>query len=246
MNRTVIAPAVLLLSSILAIGTIFAVHKIEAPGGPLAQPWASAWFSPNGDNYADTALIRFTAKRHERITIAVIDSHGKTIKHLVENQTIKGPTQIEWDGSTDAGKDAPEGTYTVQITRAGDERSYAPVRPITLDLTPPRGRLDRATWEDGKLRGLALLEPNTRLAIFDGQHHELPQMRSFYPLEGARSAQPEGPKAPGTLPVRFTIPIDKDKHDLSVLSFYAIDKAENRTNLQNVGDAPTIKVLLDD
>jgi hypothetical protein len=243
MPRRVVAPVLLLLAATLALAAVFAVQRIESRGGPLAQPWASAAFSPNGDGEADVAQVRFTTRGPEVVTVVVVDDSGRPVRTIARDRRVDGPTNLEWDGRDDDGEPLDEGTFRIRITRSGDDRTYSPTLPTMLDVTPPVGRLDRATWEGGELRGLALLEPDARLVVVDADGTELEELRAFRPNASARSAQPEGRRIAGTVPVRFTVPVDATVVDLDSLAIVAVDRAGNRLDLLKAADAPTIRVL---
>ena len=243
MSRRVAAPVLLLLAAAVSLAAVFAVQRIESGGGPLAEPWASTYFSPNGDHTDDLARVRFTTKRAERVTVRVVDSAGHTVATLTANERVDGKRELRWDGTTTAGDAAPEGTYRIRITRSGDDRVYSPTRPTVLDITPPIGRLDRATYTNGELRGLALLEPDTRLEIVDSTGAPLEDLRAFLPNPDAHSAQPVGPPIADTVPVRFTVPLDLSEHPLDTLGIFAVDLAGNRTDLRTADGAPTIAVI---
>jgi hypothetical protein len=239
----VLAPVLLLLAAACSIAAVFAVHRIESSGGPLAEPSASTYFSPNDDGVQDVAEIRFTTQRPERVTLIVVDERGRAVRTLLDDERIDGPHEVEWDGADDAGRTVDEGEYRMRISRAGDGRIYAPTRPTVVDVTPPEGRLDRATWELGELRGLALLEPVAKLEALDRYGFVLEGMRAFRPRPGARSALPEGPKPDGTVAVRFTVPLESGTVPFDEVRLDAVDKAGNRTALLGVDGAPSIEVL---
>jgi hypothetical protein len=233
----------LLLAAACSIAAVFAVHRIESSGGPLAEPSASTYFSPDGDGVQDVAEVRFTTQRPERVTVVIVDERGRTVRTLLDDERIDGPHEVEWDGADDAGATVAEGEYRVRISRAGDSRNYAPTRPTVVDVTPPIGRLDRATWELGELRGLALLEPDVRLEALSNFGTVLEGMRAFRPRPGARSARPEGPELTGTVAVRFTVPLESGTVPFNEVRLEAVDRAGNRTALLPADGAPNIEVL---
>jgi hypothetical protein len=242
MSRRVVAPVLLLLAAAASLAAVFQVQHIESRGGPLSQPSASTYFSPNGDGVQDEAEIRFTTRQPETVSITIVDSTGATVRHLLRDERIDGPHELTWDGRDDDGSLVDEGSYRIRIRRAGDPRTYSPTRPTVVDVTAPIGRLDRATWQDGQLRGLALLGEHEQLHVLDADGEELGDLLSFHPNPDATSAQPVGPAVPGTKPVRFTVAVDLATDPIATLGIVVVDLAGNRRDLLAGPDAPTIAI----
>lgn len=243
MSRRVVAPLLLLLASALSLLAVFAVQRVESRGGPLSEPSASTFFSPDGDGVQDEAEVRFTTRRPELVSVDILDEYGRLVRRLVDRVRVDGPRELRWDGLDDDGQVVAEGAYRVELRRDGDSRTYSPARPIVVDVTEPVARLDRATWEAGELRGLALLEPDVPLEVLDHAGEPLEAIVAFRPRPDARSAQPEGPRPPGTVPVRFTVPLDLSATPIGSLRIDAVDRAGNRTRILPRNGAPTIRVL---
>ena len=226
MSRRVVAPFLLLVAAALCVAAVFAVHRIESRGGPLSQPSATTYFSPDGDGVQDEAEVRFTTRQPERVTVEVVDLDSGERITLRDAARVDGETTIEWDGATEDGSRAPDGAYRFQIRRAGDSRTYAPTKPTVVDTTTPIGVLDRATLELGELRGVAFLPDGERLEVFArGDEDPLPGMRQFKPRDQTgTSAQPVQVTPPdGTFAVRFTIAAEGTPERIDV-----VDLAGNR------------------
>ncbi|MCW2922180.1 MAG: hypothetical protein JWL76_2054 [Thermoleophilia bacterium] len=223
MSRRVLAPVLLLLAAACSIAAVFAVHRIEARGGPLSQPSATTYFSPNGDDVQDTAEVRFTTRQPERVTVIVRDLDTGDQVTLADDQRVDGETTLEWDGRTRGGTQAPDGEYRFTIRRAGDSRAYAPTRSTVLDTSAPIGVLDRATLELGELRGLAMLGPTEKLVVYDAEGDEVRGIRQFRPNPASRSAQPVNAAPRSSVPVRFTVTLEGTPSRIDV-----VDLAGNR------------------
>jgi hypothetical protein len=245
-SRRLVAPVLLLLAAACSIAAVFAVHRIEARGGPLAEPsLTTPYFSPDGDGVQDEVGIAFTTQQPERITLHIVDVDGATVRTLLRDVHVDGERVVEWDGTDDAGRrtTVPDGEYEVRITRDGDPRSYAPTRPILLDTTPPIGRLDRATFVAGELRGLALLGEGERLEVVGTDGVALRRgMRQFRARPGSEAARPQGPAPADTTPFRFLVPVDEDRHPVDAIDIFVVDRAGNRRGQLSGPDATTITV----
>jgi hypothetical protein len=233
-SRRIAAPLLLLVAAALSFAAVFAVHDIEATGGPVGQPSVQPpYFSPNGDGVQDTVAIGFTTKRPEHMTIRIrrVGDEAGLVRTLVKNEVVDGPKTFHWDGTNDQGKRVLDGAYVALITRRGDSRVYAPVNKIEVDTAKPRARLDRATFADGQLRGVALLQPDgTKIVVTDAEGEAFHGFRTFTPRNpSAESATPHGRVPVGTGVKRFVGGVDDiDPDDLHI---YAQDLAGNRTDL---------------
>lgn len=227
MSRRIVAPVLLLLASALSIAMVFVVHEIESAGGPLSQPSAiPPHFSPNGDGVQDAVEISFTTKRPERITVEVRGPGGRVVDRLLDGARVDGERAVTWDGTG-----ARPGEYRVVIRRDGDDREYQPVDPVVLDVTPPRGEIVRArVSDDGRVSGVALLEPGTDVIALDADGDRLAGRTIAPPNPDAESARPGRPVPRGLGVFLWYFDLgDVDFEDLD--GPYAQDLAGNRTEL---------------
>ncbi len=222
MSRRVIAPVLLLLAAACSIAAVFAVHRIESRGGPLSQPSATTYFSPNGDGVQDVAEVRFTTRQPEDATVIVLDTSDGSRAATILDERVDGETTLTWDGTID-GRRAPDGEYEFLIRRAGDSRAYSPTRPTVVDTTDPIGILDRATLELGELRGLAMLGDGERLEVFGIDGDAIEGLRQFAPNPDAAGARPSRPAPDDTIPIRFTVSLEATPERIDV-----VDLAGNR------------------
>jgi gliding motility-associated-like protein len=68
-------------------------------------------FSPNGDEYNQFFVLELSGKNTAELTI--LDVNGGIVF------TTSGKDQIQWDGTTNSGKEIPEGTYFYIIREPG-------------------------------------------------------------------------------------------------------------------------------
>jgi flagellar basal-body rod modification protein FlgD len=60
------------------------------------------------------------------LQIQVVDSTGAVVKTMTYGSQLPGPMDVNWDGSTDAGGTAPDGTYTFNITGTSGGKNITP------------------------------------------------------------------------------------------------------------------------
>lgn len=244
MSRRIAAPLLLLLAAACSLAAVFAVHRIEASGGPVSEPFASPYFSPALEGNDGKAFIRFTTHETETITVRVTDKTGRTVRTIINGKRVKGGVKRTWDGRDASGAVVPDGTYRVRITRAGDPRVYEPARPTVVDTAPPRAYLDRASVVDGELRGLVVLEEGETVRIDRADGSPLSKkLRRWFPNVGTEAARTLRPVPTGRRVMRFSAPIDLEATPLDTIHIVAVDAAQNELDLRALPRAPRIEVV---
>ncbi|MFA0752006.1 MAG: hypothetical protein SLRJCFUN_002409, partial [Candidatus Fervidibacter sp.] len=114
-------------------------------------------FSPNGDGLDDTLTISFRLNGDANLTVKVVDSEGNTVKTLANEQPFNaGEHTLTWDGTTDSGEPAADGTYSIQITATPRSRQQPlaqslarltrnPLSITNVSVTPSTIRLTKET-----------------------------------------------------------------------------------------------------
>jgi flagellar hook assembly protein FlgD len=98
-------------------------------------------FSPNGDGKRETSSVRFGLDAESVVTLEILDDQSQLARTLIDGQVLGvGAAIREWNGRTDSGEEAPDGTYFVSLEAAlavnplitQDEKVTA-----VVDRTPP-------------------------------------------------------------------------------------------------------------
>ena len=87
-----------------------------------------------------SALLRFRLRKAGRVALAIVSTSGATIDRLTPaagRRLPQGPVAMRWDGRTDAGAQAPQGTYHLRVHLLSLGRTITIPDPIELDLTAP-------------------------------------------------------------------------------------------------------------
>jgi hypothetical protein len=128
---------------IATFGAFFVAQRLKNAPSIVQQFKRTPVFSPNHDGRKDRAYVSFKLKRTDDVTVSVIDHEGDEVRVLADDQRIPAytPTRFVWDGRTDAGALAPDGSYRIRITLRREGRSVTVALIIRLDLTPPRPRV---------------------------------------------------------------------------------------------------------
>ena len=102
----------------------------------------SLFFSPNSDGHKDALLIRQGGSSEDLWTGTVVDAAGKTVRTFTWKSS--SPVDQAWDGRTDAGAAAPDGSYNYVLEgadRAGNKARIDSLKNIVLDTKPTPVRI---------------------------------------------------------------------------------------------------------
>ncbi|HET6450613.1 MAG TPA: hypothetical protein VFI08_04845, partial [Spirochaetia bacterium] len=129
-----------------------ATQPPAAPPAPPAKPGqpsiaaSTLGFSPNGDHVADTLSLVVGWGQPSSVASwkASVTFRDGTVEKTWSGDGKNLPSSLTWDGKTDSGSMAPEGTYTASLSvnygtafAAGNATSPS----FILDITPPSGTI---------------------------------------------------------------------------------------------------------
>jgi N,N-dimethylformamidase beta subunit-like protein/flagellar hook capping protein FlgD len=128
---------------VATFGAFFLAQRLKNSPSVVQQFRRTPLFSPNQDGRKDRAYVNFKLKRTDEVTVAIVDRDGDEVRVLADDRHMPAytPTRFAWDGRTDDGGRAPDGTYRVRITLHREGRSITIRLVIRLDTTPPRPRV---------------------------------------------------------------------------------------------------------
>jgi hypothetical protein len=96
-------------------------------------------FSPICGCDRSSVTVRVRLRRSDRVTVRILDSHRHTVRLLVDGKALRrGFASFRWDGHTDVGARAPDGTYNAQIHLAAQHQTIVVPNPIVLDTVVPK------------------------------------------------------------------------------------------------------------
>ena len=84
------------------------------------------------------AGISFKLRKHDDLTVSVLNAHKDEVALLAAKSFPKGPIQLKWDGRDDLGKRAPDGVYFVRIHLSGAHQTITLPNRIVVDTTAPK------------------------------------------------------------------------------------------------------------
>ncbi len=76
------------------------------------------YVSPDGDGFEDVTTISIEAPLADSYTVKIYDRQGRVVRSFYDKESMI-PSEIEWDGLSDAGRRLPIGVYIVYVEAAG-------------------------------------------------------------------------------------------------------------------------------
>ena len=147
-----------LVGLIVATAAAFAItERLKLVKSPITGTHISPVFSPTCGCARGKANISVKFRHRDVVTVSILDAGLKPLRTLVVGETVpRGRSVFRWEGLTDFGDRAPEGTYRVQIHLERQHRTILFPNRIRLDTTPPEvldARANRAQFSpDGDQR----------------------------------------------------------------------------------------------
>lgn len=119
-------------------------HLKRAPPLLLGAGAYPTYFSPNGDGVRDLTRISFASKRTDEVTVSIVDAAGDVVRVLGQRRARALRRLVfVWDGRTDMGVRAPDGSYRTRIDLRRQGRSIEVPGAIVLDTAVPAPRIVR-------------------------------------------------------------------------------------------------------
>jgi flagellar hook assembly protein FlgD len=108
-----------------------------------------------GHNRAPAILARYRLNAAASVSAAVVRADGVVVRTLVSGSQARGKRSLHWNGRTNTGVYAPDGSYTIMINASGGGFPSGTLRlPVRVDRTAPvvrarAGRLAARTQSTG-------------------------------------------------------------------------------------------------
>jgi hypothetical protein len=133
-------PTVLVVALLGATAGAFAVtERLKLEPAPIVDPRFDNLFAPTCDCPTRAAGISFGLREPDRVTVEVLDEDGRVVRTLVDGERLGTEGVSErWDGRTESGALAPDGTYRVRIDLENQRRTIVPRERIRLDSAAPQ------------------------------------------------------------------------------------------------------------
>jgi hypothetical protein len=133
-------PTALVLALLAGSAVAFAVSEgLKLQKRPITPTEITKLFSPVCKCPQAKATIAFRLLRVDRITLTVVDSHGKEVARLVDHRRLNhGNHHFSWNGKDEAGKTLLSGAYRPKVEFSDIHRTFVLPNPIHIDVVPPK------------------------------------------------------------------------------------------------------------
>jgi hypothetical protein len=123
----------------VATTAAFAItERLKLVKSPITGTFVSPVFSPTCGCARGKATIKVKLRHGDLVTVSILDSKLHPLRTLASDERMtRGFKKFLWEGLTDFGDRAPEGTYRVQIHLSHQHRTILLPNKIRLDTTPP-------------------------------------------------------------------------------------------------------------
>ena len=145
-NRHALArlgPIALVLA--LLAGTAAALgitQSLKTTKAPITRTKVAKTFSPTCRCATNVASIRFQLARRDKLTLAIEDARGRTVRVLfTSRRTAAGLHAFGWSGRGDDGRRLPDGLYRPRVELEDADRVILLPNRIALDTKAPRVRV---------------------------------------------------------------------------------------------------------
>lgn len=135
--------AIVAVLLIAAAGAFLRAEQLKLTLSPVARPAPPQHFSPicRGNPHCQTAAeLRFTLRKAQTVELAIVDNSGQVVRSLTPaggTAYPKGIVTKTWDGTTDAGGRAPDGSYRLRVTLPESDKTITIPNRIVIDTQPP-------------------------------------------------------------------------------------------------------------
>ncbi|MDQ3768903.1 MAG: hypothetical protein M3370_05410 [Actinomycetota bacterium] len=136
---TRVAQVAFALLVVATFGAFFVAQRLKATPSLVLEARARPVFSPNQDGRKDRARWSFMLKRDDQMSVRVVDDDGDEVRTLADGQKTDAydRQRFDWDGTTDEGAMAPDGTYRLRLSLRRQGRSITIARAVEKDTVPP-------------------------------------------------------------------------------------------------------------
>src|SRR5262249_33060736 len=134
------APAALVAALLVATAAAFAyTERLKLTPTPIkGTRVAPKLFSPVCECETGTTRIAFRLRKHDRVTVSILDRGGEVARTLVTGRPQRaGLVVVYWDGRDDLGRVVSQGTYKPRVKLALNRRTIVLPNPIRIDTTAP-------------------------------------------------------------------------------------------------------------
>lgn len=124
---------------LIATAAAFAItERLKLTKSTVYGTHVSSRLSPTCGCARGKATVSFKLRRRDDLTVAILNARKQDVALLADQAYPHGLIRLRWDGRTDAGTRAPDGSYRVRIHLAGAHQTIDLPNRILLDTSAPQ------------------------------------------------------------------------------------------------------------
>jgi hypothetical protein len=124
---------------LVATAAAFAItERLKLTKSAVYGTRVSRGLSPTCGCARGRAGISFKLRKHDNLTVSVLNAHEEEVALLAAQSFPKGLVRLKWNGRDDLGKRAPDGIYLVRIHLSDAHQTITLPNRIVLDTTTPK------------------------------------------------------------------------------------------------------------
>jgi hypothetical protein len=189
------APAALVAALLVATAAAFAyTERLKLTPSPILRTRVDKLISPLCECETASARIEFRLRRHDRVTVTILDRRSDVVRTLVSDRSQRaGRVSVIWDGRDDLGQVVRSGAYKPRVKLALNRRTIVLPNRIQVDTVQPRVEM---TAVRPRLFSPDADGRSDRVRI--SYHVDEPAQVSLY-VDGVRRVVKRGSKEDGTI-----------------------------------------------
>ena len=135
-------PAVIVVALLGGSAAAFAVtERLKLERSPILATKVDKEVSPKS---SEEATISFRLRKADDLSVAMVDSHDKVVRDLLNSQFVRrGKHAFSWDGRDNSGGVVPDGVYKPRVHLSHEHRTILLPNPIRVDTHAPAIALER-------------------------------------------------------------------------------------------------------
>ena len=140
---TLVARITFLILVAATFAAFFVAQRLKSAPPVITVNNLARHFSPNADGLRDGNDFSVVLKVADDVTVDVVNLDGDRIKRLAEAVPVAAyrPLRLDWDGTTDEGRRAPDGQYRLRVTLRDEGRSATVQQTMNVDTRAPRSEV---------------------------------------------------------------------------------------------------------
>jgi flagellar hook assembly protein FlgD len=140
---TLVARITYLILVAATFAAFFVAQRLKSEPPVIDVNNLARHFSPNGDGLRDGNDFSVVLKVADDVTVDVVTLDGDRVKRLADGVRVaaKRPLELDWDGTTDEGRRAPDGQYRLRVTLRDEGRAAIVQQTMNVDTRAPRSEV---------------------------------------------------------------------------------------------------------